>query len=68
MKPDFSQMTRTELKQYVRNHHEDDEAIRALFSRDSDNAIFFPMPKTPQEATEIENFLRAKIAKQKSSN
>lgn len=31
MKPDFSKMSRKELKAYVLQHRQDDEAIRAYF-------------------------------------
>lgn len=33
MKPNFDKMSKAELKAYVLAHREDDEAIRALFSR-----------------------------------
>jgi hypothetical protein len=32
-KPNFSQLTRKELKVYIRQHPTDDEAIRELFIR-----------------------------------
>lgn len=68
MKPDFSKMTKTELKTYIRSHHEDDEAIRELFGRPTDNALFFPMPKTKEEAEEIENVIREKIQQKTEPN
>ncbi len=44
-KPDFTTMTRKELKTYIRQHPTDDEAIRELFvNRRRDNATMYPYP------------------------
>ncbi|MGI0479953.1 DUF6887 family protein [Geminocystis sp. CENA526] len=44
-KPDFTTMTRKELKTYIRQHPTDDEAIRELFiNRRMDNAKTYPYP------------------------
>ena len=55
-KPDFTKMTRKELKTYIRQHPTDDEAIRELFiNRRSPNAKTYPFPyhMTKEELTEI---------------
>ncbi len=55
-KPDFTQMTRKELKVYIRQHPTDDEAIRELFvNRRSPNAKTYPFPHnmTKEELTEV---------------
>lgn len=54
--PDFTQMTRQELKTYIRQHPTDDEAIRELFiHRHSPNAKTYPFPynMTKEELAEI---------------
>lgn len=44
-KPDFTQMSRKELKSYIRQHPTDDDAIRELFiNRRSPNAKIYPFP------------------------
>jgi hypothetical protein len=44
-KPDFTTMTRKELKTYIRQNPTDDEAIRELFiNRRMDNAKTYPYP------------------------
>lgn len=44
-KPNFTQMTRKQLKTYIRQHPTDDEAIRELFiNRRSPNAQSYPYP------------------------
>ena len=54
--PDFSQMTRRELKTYICQHPTDDEAIRELFiHRRSPKAKTYPSPvnMTKEELDEI---------------
>jgi hypothetical protein len=44
-KPDFTQMTRKELKKYILSHPTDDEAIRELFvNRRNPDVEVFPYP------------------------
>ncbi|MCL1470435.1 DUF6887 family protein [Argonema antarcticum] len=60
MKPKFEQMTKAELKAYVLAHRDDDEAIRALFSRrnppDSEATIYPSM--FTEEGLPIEENIR----------
>jgi hypothetical protein len=60
MKPNFDQMSKAELKAYVLSHRDDDEALRALFSRrnppDSEATWYGPMC-TP-EGVPIEENIR----------
>ncbi len=60
MKPNFDAMSKAELKAYVLAHREDDEGIRALFSRrnppDSE-ARWYPPLCTP-EGVPIEENIR----------
>ncbi len=55
-KPNFTQMTRKELKTYIRQHPTDEEAIRELFvNRRSPNAKSYPFPynMTKEELDDI---------------
>ncbi len=55
-KPNFSQLTRQELKTYICQHPTDDEAIRELFvnRRHPDAKIYpFPYNMTKEELAEV---------------
>lgn len=59
MKPNFEKMSKAELKAYVLAHRDDDEAIRALFSRrtpDSEATIYPSM--FTEEGLPIEENIR----------
>lgn len=43
-KPDFSTMTRQDLRTYVLTHREDDEAIEALIKRGNPSSPKYPFP------------------------
>ena len=56
MKPDFTLMTRKDLKAYILQHPTDDDAIRELFvNRRSPKAKTYPFPynMTKEELDEI---------------
>jgi hypothetical protein len=57
-KPNFKQMTRKELKTYIRQNPTDDEAIRELFvNRRSPNAKIYPYPYNMTKE-ELDNVFR----------
>lgn len=59
-KPNFTQMTRKELKTYIRQNPTDDEAIRELFvNRRSPNAKKYPYPHSMSKE-ELDNIFRSK--------
>jgi len=60
-KPNFTQMTRRELKKYILSHPTDDEAIRELFvKRRNPNSQVFPYPyDLPYE--EIEAIFKSQL-------
>jgi len=60
-KPDFTKMTRKELKKYILSHPTDDEVIRELFiNRRNPNVQVFPYPQNmPYE--EIEAMFKSKL-------
>ncbi len=65
MKPNFDEMSRTELKAYVLSHRDDDEAIRIFFGRrnppDSEATWYGPMT-TPEGLPIAENIRIAEEA------
>ncbi|MEC4881698.1 MAG: hypothetical protein SAL70_10170 [Scytonema sp. PMC 1070.18] len=53
-KPDFTTMPRAELRQYILDHREDDEAFQIYLDRfTSEDAIIF---SAPQSIEDLENF------------
>jgi hypothetical protein len=61
MKPDFSQMTRQDLRAYVLAHRDDDDAIEALIERRNPNSPKYRFPKTDEDLTEMEKILKKKL-------
>ncbi|MBD2492978.1 DUF6887 family protein [Nostoc sp. FACHB-280] len=60
-KPDFSKMTRQELRAYILAHREDDEAIEALIQRGNPNSPKYPFPQTEEDFQEMEEILKRKL-------
>lgn len=52
-KPNYQEMTRKELKEYVLANRDDLEALEELFSRPSENAIHFRNDTPIEEAEAI---------------
>ena len=61
MKPNFSQMSKADLRAYVLQHREDDEALRALMSRRDPNAIKYDFPNTEEGLRQTQEIIRRKI-------
>lgn len=60
-KPDFSTMTRQELRAYVLAHREEDDAIEALIKRGNQNSPKYPFPQTDEDFREMEQILKKKL-------
>ena len=61
IQPNFKQMTRQELKQYILSHPTDDEAIRELFlNRRNPDAKVYPYPYDMPYG-EIEKIFKSKL-------
>lgn len=60
-KPDFSKMTRQELRAYVFAHREDDEAIEALIKKGNPSSPTYPFPQTDEDLREMEEILKRKL-------
>jgi hypothetical protein len=59
-KPDFSQMSRKELKAYVLVNREDDDAIKELIKRPAPNARTYPYPQTEADLQEMQALFQRK--------
>jgi hypothetical protein len=63
MQPDFSKMTRQELREYVLSHRGDDAAIEALIKRGNPNSPKFRFPQTDEDFREMEEILQRKLGR-----
>lgn len=64
MKPNFSEMSLSQLRAYIKEHRTDDEAIRELFvNRRSpdDTATWYPPPLDEEGMRIMEEAFRQKI-------
>ena len=64
MKPDYNNMTRTELKNYLLKHRQDEEGWSVFFEKlaeEDKQADFYP-PPWEMKSEEFEAVLRAKVA------
>lgn len=60
-KPDFSRMTRQELRAYILTHRDDDEAIEALIRMGDPTSPTYPFPQTDEDLREMEEILKRKL-------
>ena len=69
MKPDFSSMTKTELRAYVIAHPNDKAAFHAFVDRFTSVASTetFDIPKSTAEVEQVESLIRQKLAQLKTS-
>jgi hypothetical protein len=61
-KPDFSKMTRRELRAYALAHRDDEEVITALLTRANPNRPIYAYPETEEDLAKMEELFRRKIA------
>lgn len=66
-KPDFSQMSRQELRKYVLVNREDDDAIEALIDRIDLSSPAYPYPKTDEEFRQMEEIFRKRLGQNRDS-
>jgi len=66
-KPNFNEMTRQELRQYVLSHREDDDAIAALINRSNPNAPKHPFPEHEDDLQWMSELLQQKLNQQNSA-
>lgn len=65
-KPNFLAMTRTELRKYILDHREDEEAFQIYVDRfKSENNEVFPAPKTIED---LQNFPELQRQHQQQQN
>lgn len=59
MKPDFSKMTRQELRAYALENREDDDVIEVLIKTANPNAVSYSYDLTDEQMNEIlKNYLK----------
>jgi hypothetical protein len=61
MKPNFDSMTRQEIRDYILQHQEDDDAIEALISKGNPNSPTYKFPQTDEDLLEMEAILKQKL-------
>ena len=61
MKPDFSKMTRQELRNYILTHREDDDAIETLINKGNPHSFKYPFPQTEDDFRAMEEILKQKL-------
>ncbi len=61
MKPNFDRMTRQEIRDYILQHQEDDDAIEALISKGNPNSPTYKFPQTDEDLLEMEAILKQKL-------
>lgn len=65
--PNFQQMSRKELKAYIRQHPTDDDAIRELvLNRKNPNSQLYPPPQE-MDYYEVEAIFKAKLNQEENS-
>ena len=60
-KPEFSRMTRQELRAYILAHRDDDDAIEALIKRGNPNSPTYAFPQSEEDLREMEKILKRKL-------
>jgi hypothetical protein len=60
-KPDFSTMTRKELRAYALVHREDDAVFTELIKRVRENGKRYPAPKTDADLEEMRQLFHRKV-------
>ncbi|MGJ3248296.1 MAG: DUF6887 family protein [Elainellaceae cyanobacterium] len=66
-KPDFSQMSRKELRKYILAHRDDEDAIEALINRGNPTTPNYPFPQTDEDLKQMGDLLREKLNQQNSA-
>ncbi len=61
MKPKFETMNKAQLRSYVLEHREDQEALRALMSRRDPNGVRYNFPNTEEGREQTKKVIKRKI-------
>jgi hypothetical protein len=60
-KPDFTTMTKKQLRAYALLHREDDAVFTELIKRVDENGTTYPYPQTEEDFEEMKRILHHKI-------
>jgi len=64
MKPNFQTMSLKELRAFVLEHRDDEEAFQAMVDRygaEYPNRVSYPPPKTPEEREAMQRLIQEKL-------
>ncbi len=64
MKPDFDKMSKAELRAYIVAYPSDKEAFYKFvdrFAADSENRVWYPLPKTPEDFAKIPQLIQEHV-------
>jgi hypothetical protein len=61
MKPNFDTLTRQQIREYILQHREDDDAIEALINKGNPNSPTYKFPQTDEDLREMEAILKQKL-------
>jgi hypothetical protein len=67
-KPNFNNMTRQELRQYVLSNREDEDAIEALIKRGNSNSVNYPFTQTDEDLKQMDEILKRKLKSDRDLN
>lgn len=68
VKPDFSQMSRQELRAYILANRDDDDAIEALIRIGNPDSPVYPFPNTEEDVKAMEEILKRKLGSNGSAS
>lgn len=60
-KPNFDTMTYQDLREYILQYREDDDAIEALISKGNPNSPTYKFPQTDEDLREMDTLLKQKL-------
>ncbi|BAZ15978.1 hypothetical protein NIES4071_78510 [Calothrix sp. NIES-4071] len=66
MKPDFNKMTRQELRAYVLENREDDDAIEVLIET-ANPGVWYPYPQTDEDLEKMHEILKNYLKKKQGN-
>lgn len=67
MKPDFSKMTRQELRAYALENREDNDVIEVLIKTANSNGEWYPYPQTDEDLEKMHEILKNYLKKRQGN-
>lgn len=66
MRPDFNKMSKAELRAHILAHRDNQEAFYKFvdrFAADTENRVWHPLPKTPEDVAKVSELIQEQIKK-----